>query len=42
MNSGVKIGFICVSFPNHREIVASLEETAIKKDEKTYHINVKG
>jgi hypothetical protein len=38
----LKLNFICVSFPNHREIVALLEETEIKKDEKTYHINVKG
>lgn len=38
----LKLNFICVSFPGHREILTLLEETEIKKDEKTYHINVKG
>jgi len=38
----LKLNFICVSFPNHHEILTLLEETEIKKDEKTYHINVKG
>jgi hypothetical protein len=42
MNSSVQTEF-CVSFPNHREIAALLEETEIIKDEgKTYHIHVLG
>ena len=42
MNSRVKTELYLCKFPNHCEIVALLEQTEIKKDEKTYHINGKG